>query len=277
VVTHMQVYGADHSPWVQAVLLGLHDRKRAYTLTTVPPLALLLKSGVMMPAAKTNDSPWQLESADILRQIGFGEVSGQDMQAINHAWRGVLHRTDRAFTFFDGFSRIREPSNSIMTRLVRHFLRSFISFYMFLLIRTLVFFRGTGDPDNFGDQFLYFEHKLSEAGPFLGGASTGTADLMLFGIIQCHCSLPVPPLKALQDDPRLNKIRAWIATMQLRFADYEHLYSSHFFRPSVRSAESATVSERTFSWLGALIMFLLFPVTVPLVAILAAKVKRPSR
>ena len=70
----MQVYGADHSPWVQAVLLGLHAQKHAYTLTTVPPLALLFKSGVMMPAAKTSDTPWLLESADILQQIGFGEV-----------------------------------------------------------------------------------------------------------------------------------------------------------------------------------------------------------
>ena len=273
----MQIYGADHSPWVQAVLLGLHDKNHAYTLTTVPPLALLLKSGVMMPAVKTGDTPWQLESADILQQIGFGEVSRQDMQAINHSWRGVLHRTDRAFSFFDGFSRIREPSNSKTTRLVHHLLRSFVSFYMFLLIRTLVFFRGTGDPDNFGDQFLYFEHKLREAGPFLGGASTSTADLMLFGIIQCHCSLPVPPLKALQDDPRLNTVRTWIATMQLRFTDYQHLCSSRFFRPFVKSAEPATVTERSVFWLGALTLFLLFPITVPLVAILAAKVKRPSR
>ena len=271
----MQVYGADHSPWVQAVLLGLHDKKHAYTLTTVPPLALLFKSGVMMPAAKTSDTPWLLESADILQQIGFGEVSRQDMEAINHSWRGVLHRTDRAFRFFNGFSRIRDPSSSITTRLLHHFLRSFVSFYMFLLIRTLVFFRGTGDPDNFGDQFLYFEHKLNEAGPFLGGASTSTADLMLFGIIQCHSSIPVPPLKALQDDPRLNKIRTWIAAMQARFADYEHLYSSRFFHPSVKSAESATVTDRTVFWLGALTMFILFPVTVPLVAILAGKVKRP--
>jgi hypothetical protein len=98
---------------------------------------------------------------------------------------------------------------------------------------------------------------------------------MLFGIIQCHSSIPVPPLKALQDDPRLNKIRTWIAAMQARFADYEHLYSSRFFHPSVKPAESATVTDRTVFWLGALTMFILFPVTVPLVAILAGKVKRP--
>lgn len=273
----MQVYGADHSPWVQAVLLGLHDKNHAYTLTTVPPLALLLKSGVMMPAAKTGDTPWQLESADILRQIGFGEVTRQDMDAINNSWRGVLHRTDRAFTFFNGFSRIHDPSNSKTTRLAHHFLRSFVSFYMFLLIRTLVFFRGTADPDNFGDQFLYFERKLSKTGPFLGGASTSTADLMLFGIIQCHCSIPVPPLKALQDDPRLSKVRTWIAIMQLRFADYEHLYSNNFFRPAVKTTEPATVTDRTVFWLGTLAMFLLFPITIPLVAILAGKVKRPPR
>jgi len=272
----MRVYGVDHSPWVQAVLLGLHDKNTAYTLTTVPPAALFLHSGVMMPAAQTDATSWLLESADILQQIGFDTVSTPDQQAINGAWRGVLHRTDSALVFFKGFSRVRDPSEGLLTRLGHHFLKSFIAFYMFLLIRTLVLIKGPGDPENYGEQFLYFEHRLTEAGPFLGGSSTTTADLMLFGVIQCHCSIPVAPLKALKNDPRLDKVRAWITLMQLRFADYKHLYSGDFFSPAVKTAEPATIADQIAFWLGTLTMFILFPITVPLVAVLAVKVRRPS-
>ena len=34
----VDVYGADHSPWVQAVLLGLHDADISTTLTSLPPM-----------------------------------------------------------------------------------------------------------------------------------------------------------------------------------------------------------------------------------------------
>lgn len=58
---HVWVFGGDHSPWVQSVLLGLHEKKIAHTVTTVPPLSVFAKSGILMPAAQSDAGPWQLE------------------------------------------------------------------------------------------------------------------------------------------------------------------------------------------------------------------------
>ena len=42
--THVTVYGNDHSPWVQAVLMGLHDARIPHVLVNAPPLDVFLDS-----------------------------------------------------------------------------------------------------------------------------------------------------------------------------------------------------------------------------------------
>lgn len=272
---NLELYGQDHSPWVQAVLLGVHDKSISHTLRTAPPLAVFAKWGVIMPAASVDGEPWQLESTDILQRIGYGTVSVEDLHAVNGAWRGVLHRPDSAFRFFHGFSLAGDSNTSSMLRLRNNFLRSFATLYFFLLIRFSVLIAKNPDPENFGDQFLFWEEKLTHGdGAFLGGASPDTIDFLLFGIIQCHCSIPVPPIQALQQDPRLIRVRGWIAAMQERFSDYEHLYSGVYFEPHSPPPVPASVFERTIFWLGSAVMILSFPVTVPLIAFLVLRVQK---
>ena len=97
---HLDVYGQDHSPWVQTVLLGLHEKGVSHRLTTVPPFSVFRKSGVMMPAASVDGEPWQLESAEILQRVGYEPVSPEDLGELYSAWNGVLHRPDSAARFF---------------------------------------------------------------------------------------------------------------------------------------------------------------------------------
>jgi hypothetical protein len=40
---HVTVYGNDHSPWVQAVLLGLDEADIPWTLVAAPPPGLLFE------------------------------------------------------------------------------------------------------------------------------------------------------------------------------------------------------------------------------------------
>ena len=44
-----KIYGHNHSPWVQAVLLGLHEKKIKYTLYQTPPFEIFKIWGVYMP------------------------------------------------------------------------------------------------------------------------------------------------------------------------------------------------------------------------------------
>lgn len=231
----------------------------------------------MMPAASVDGKPWQLESADILQCVDFEPISSEDLRAIYEAWQGVLHRPDSALRFFNGFSLAGDPNTSLLLRMRNNFLRSFATLYFYLLIRFRVLTTKPPDPDNFGDQFLYWEEKLEQSkGLFLGGKAPNTSDMMLFGIIQCHCSIPVPPVEALQRDPRLVRVRAWIAAMQERFSTYRHLYSGGFFEPYSPPPVPANLLERTAFWLGSAFMIVSFPITVPLIAFFVSRVQRPQ-
>jgi len=271
----LNIYGQTHSPWVQAVLLGVHDRGIPYELTTSTPLELLFKSGVMMPAAKADGSDWRLESAELLAQAGFSSVSEEDRRHLNSAWWGVIHRVDSANEFFGAFSRAGDPHPDRMTRLWKNYWRSFSSLYFFLLMRYRIMTHGYRDPENFGDQFDYWENRLTDCGSaYIGGASPDTTDFLLFGIIQCHCSIPVPPVNAILNDSRLSRLREWLTRMQMRFSNYPYLYSGPLLEPKLPGPLSAGYLDRSafFLGLGSLVTF--FPITVPLIFWLIARVPR---
>lgn len=271
----VQLYGQDHSPWVQAVLLGLHEKNIAYQLTTAPPLAVLCNWGVLMPAARWDGAPWRIEATGLLQAIGFEATTPDELTAIRKAWLGVTSRVRDPRRFFAAASRIRDPHPSPLRRLARHFVRGFVAFYFFVLVR---FVRAAGlqpDPDDFADQFLYWERRLADVGSeLLGGGRPNACDLLLFGMVQCHCSLPTPPVHVLQEDPRLGRMRAWIGAMQVHFAGFPHCYSGAYFTPHSRAPEPASPRERAAFWMGLGLTILLSPITVPLVAILAWRVRR---
>ncbi|MEM6999743.1 MAG: glutathione S-transferase N-terminal domain-containing protein [Pseudomonadota bacterium] len=271
----VEVYGVNHSPWVQAVLLGLHERDIPYALVSVPPGEVLKRWGVFMPAVSIDGGPWEVESAEILVKLGFDPIAVEDLQAVRTAWRGVQHRTDNPFKFFAGFSRCADQSTSFAKRTGRNFLRSFITFYMFTLINFVKLNRKPQDPQDWREQYLYWE-KLCNAqqSEFFDGSSPGSRDLLLFGIVQCHASIPVPPLQPLRDDPRLTGMRQWLGAMQRRFADYPHMYSGSYFTPPVPQPTRPGRFQQGVFFLGLASMFLALPITLPLVFVLMRKVPR---
>ena len=103
-ITTIKLYGNDHSPWVQAVMLGLHEKDWEYDRSTVPCWESFKKWGPMMPAASINGSAWFLESRAILASVGFNEISDSDMLAIRRSWTGVMHRADYWPRFWGEFS-----------------------------------------------------------------------------------------------------------------------------------------------------------------------------
>ena len=81
-MTKFKLYGNDNSPWVQAIMLGLHEKEVEYSRSTFPPLEVFKKWGPMMPAASIDDGPWFLESKEILQRLGYSMVSEEDMLAV---------------------------------------------------------------------------------------------------------------------------------------------------------------------------------------------------
>jgi glutathione S-transferase len=269
---HVEVYGTDHSPWVQAVLLGLHEAKIAHRLRSIPPLQTFKKAGVMMPAIKIDDGEWQLESADILVSLGFETVPKNHRRFVMTSWRGLTHRVDSSALFWTNFSLAGDTSPSYLRRQINNLFRPFMSLTFFLLIHFLRLSGRSSNPKNFGDQFVPFEDMLKISGaPYLCGDKPNSLDFLLFGMVQSHCTTYVPPVHALQTDKRLEHLRKWLATMHKRFEGYDRLYSGVYFPPHTPRPKIPTGSERLVFWLGAALMVAAFPITVPLIIFLSVR------
>jgi hypothetical protein len=271
----VKVYGFTHSPWVQAVLLALCDKELEYELYVRPPYEVFKKWGVYMPAVSIDDGPWEIESTEILTKLGYKPIIDDELKAANNAWQGVLHRTDNPFRFFLHFARGGQISRSLVNNTISNFLLSFVAFYMFMLINIGKWRLKQKEPENFGDQFMYWENVLdSSEGPFMDGMKPGSKDLVMFGIIQCHASIPVPALNSLLNDQRLINLRKWVSTMQNYFKEYPHLYTAKFFKSDNLEANSANFFQIVSFFFGLIVMVLAFPITIPLVLILMSRVEK---
>ena len=220
-------------------MLALHEKELKYSRSTVPPVEVFRKWGPMMPAISINGESWFLESKEILHRLGYSPVTEEDMEHIRKAWTGVMHRADYWPRFWGEFSLASDPNPKFVVRFIKNFFRAFTIMYFFTLIRSGVLIRGYRDPGCHADAYLTWEKRLAqENSPFLGGEIPDANDLLLFGIVQCHCSIPVPTVLELQTDTRLSFTRKWIGRMQSRFANYESLYSATYFPPLCRSRAS---------------------------------------
>ena len=269
-----KVYGFTHSPWVQAVLLALYAKEVDYDLYVSPPYEVFKKWGVYMPAVSLNEEPWEIESTQILTKLGYIPILVDELKAANNAWQGVLHRTDNPFRFFLNFARGGQISGSLMNDTVSNFLLSFVAFYMFMLINIGKWTLKQKEPDDFGNQFLYWENILyASKFPFIDGEKPGTRDFILFGVVQCHSSIPVPALDALLNDERLKNLRRWILTMQKRFQEYPYLYSIKYFGSDASQPNNAGIFQIGVFFVGLFIMFLLLPISIAAVLKLMSRVK----
>jgi glutathione S-transferase len=272
---HVQVYGNDHSPWVQAVLLGLHEKRVAHTLTLAPPLSVFRNSGVLMPAAKIDDGEWTLDSERILVSLGFSPVEEEvhaDLMALFRS--SAMRRADSPWEFWRRFSWVRDGHPAAPRRLWNQFWRTFSIFYFFTMI-TLARSRVPKAPrEQLVEEYQALQRRLAPDDRFFAGDAPSTFDLQLFGIVQMLASIPGTALTVLREEPSLDRLREWIEAMQQRFERYEHLYTARTFAPNVAEKTVAPLHERLCFWLGGATMFAALPITLPLVFFLVGSIRR---
>ena len=272
---HVRVYGNDHSPWVQAVLLGLYLRDIGHTLVTVPPLTVFRNSGILMPAASIDTGPWLLDSERILVELGFSEVDADARRALGVVFgNGAMSRADDAWEFWHRFSFARDEHPKRLRRAWNHFWRAFSILSFFTLITLGRRGRSVPTPKRLARGFVFFQDRLEPSLEFLGGREPDTLDLQLFGLVQMCASIPGASLTTLQQDPALERLREWVEAMQRRFSGYPHLYSARRFEPTLPEIERATAFERFFYWCGAASMWIAFPITLPIVFYFAWRVRK---
>ena len=272
---HVTVYGNDHSPWVQAVLLGLHDAGTPCTLVTAPPLELLVDAGVLMPAVRFDDEPWRYDSGHILAALGYGAVGEAPARALSDLFlRAAMTRGDDRWAFWHRFSFSRDGDPDPWRRAWHHVARAFPVFYFFVLISLGRLRTPAADADSLAGTFAELQRELPENAPFFGGNAPDTLDFQLFGLVQMLETMPRLPLDVLCHHPTLDPLRHWVGAMQARFADYDRLYTAQRFEPSSPTRPVASPLERALFWCGAAGCWLAAPLTVPLVLFYAARVRR---
>lgn len=255
--------------------MGLTEKGVDWTLRSTPPLATFFKWGVLMPTMSIDGGPWRKQSSELLVAIGFEPLSEQDQSAIQSAWQGVVYRPQNLIRFLHSFAEAGDLSTSSLARSLRNMARGFIALYMMTLITIVRLSGKVSDPDDWGNQFLYWEDKLAESeGPFIDGSVPGSRDLLLFGMVQCHSSIPVPPLEALRNDGRLSRLRNWIGVMQERYEKIGHLYSGQFFEPFAPPPKVATGLQQMLFYLGFACVVVCLPITLPLVLFFIVRTPR---
>ncbi len=273
-VNHVELYGVDHSPWVQAVLLGLHEKRIAYVLSTLPPFEVFRRTGVLMPMARIDGGSWLADSERILVALGFPALGQDERRALRKAQTGsAMHRRNGRFAFWRGFSCINEEHPSRFRRLWNPFWRAFTTFYFFSVITFGRRVYGRASDEETLEDYGRLQALLGD-GDYFGGEDVNVVDLQLFGIVQMLSSIPVPPLDVVRAHPSLERLRVWIARMQERFETMPNLYSTTFFEPT-RSPRAETPASQRFAFAcGSILVWLGFPLTLAITFYLARRVRR---
>lgn len=272
---HVKVCGNDHSPWVQAVLLGLHEAGIPAKMIAAPPFHVFRQSGVLMPVVQLDDGPWIYDSGRILAAIGYGPVGEELAKLLGRCFlHTAMTRVDDGWAFWSRFSYVRDDARSPGLRSWHHLFRAVAVFYFFVLISLGRRRIPAADAETIAGDLRALQGYLTEAAPYLGGGAPDTADYQLFGLIQMFESIPGTPLDVFCHHPGLEELRRWASRMQARLGDYPRLYTAQRFEPRSPSRPVASPFERALFWTGAAACWIAAPVTIPMVAFFAARVRR---
>ena len=209
----IHVYGTDHSPWVQAVMLTLELKNLEYSLTSSPGPRTMSAGGNADHAESAFTMPalWHGETCiyDSFEIIRFLDAEYPDpplfagiepAQASAH-WQQFRNMFDypllrtagsKNLRFWYEWSLMADDHPSLVARLASRFARPFVTLWMYAIITMA---RRHIGADNIVEKMLplrtlpalkYFERMLTESGgPFLLGDTISYLDIGLLGQFQC--------------------------------------------------------------------------------------------
>jgi hypothetical protein len=216
-----------------------------------------------------------LDSEKILVELGFSEVPPETRHALQRFFlSSAMRRADHPWEFWNRFSRVRGGHPRLARRLWNQFWRAFSMLYFFWLITLGRRGATPATPEQLVAELGSFQQQLAAEEAFLGGENPDTVDLQLFGIVQMCASIPGLAYDVLREHPELERMREWIEAMQARFSRYDRLYTGPDFEPRLPRIASAPVSERFAYWSGALVMWLVLPITLPIALYYSLQVTR---
>ena len=208
IVPNIHVYGANHSPWVQAVLLTLHMKNLKYSLSSLlDPLTFIesvkqgVPSPVRMPALWYNGKCYY-ESANIIAFLDEThpqtpqlfkneneEEVGRCLQKVFALFPYALTRIagQKKIQFWYEWSICKDHGISKAHQILTRFFRPFMVLYFWCLIHLVRYakFKGTWPIETFRKAIAHFSDKISRnGGQYVNGLDVTYADILVFGHFQ---------------------------------------------------------------------------------------------
>jgi len=271
------VYGVDHSPWVQGVLLALHHHGVPHRLTSVPfGPRWALRRGVVFPALRIDKGPVLADSFAIyeaLEEAGlplgvacWSPTARSELQAdlerlfTNYALARCTR--GRRWAFFVAWSTMQESPPSRVGAAAR----AVLSLYFWVLIRLGIRLRTVRgrpavDPEAVSRSLDSWDARL-EGSLWLTGPEPGFVDFALLGHVQCMASgLTDEWVDAVRQCPNLCR---WLDRILELDPSLPAVHARRVRRPASPSAP-ASASERAWFWGAWVLAVLAWPLTASLV------------
>ncbi len=273
----VEVYGVDHSPWVQGVLLALHHHGVPHRLRSLPfGLGWTVRRGLVFPAVRLDGGPVLTDSFAIYEALedagcplGLEEWSPEQRTAVQveleRLFTGyALARCirGRRWAFFKAWSTMREHPPSRYGAAVR----AALSVYFFVLIRLGILQRTRRgrpavDPEAVARHLSAWDARLTQQ-PWLTGPAAGFLDFAVLGHLQCMASgLTDEWVDAVRQHPALC---AWLDRMLSLPSSLPAAHAARILRPAP-PLSPAPVGERVWFWAAWGLAVGVWPLTLVLV------------
>lgn len=275
------VYGSDHSPWVQTVLIALEQRAIPYHIIHVPiSLAYYWKRGMVMPACRWPDGEITSDSFSILAEIDkrYPHDHAAPILSSNQAdVRVDQSRLELMFVlyvlarfswgnkwrFIRAWAKTTPSHPNKFAMFLSHMGRATMTLYFMILIQGGIWSQTRKNKSiykgkRFHNELTYWIERLKE-GPFFGGQHPSYIDFALLGQLQCISSgLTDFIIPVLRKEPSLLH---WLERMHALIPSYKHLYSRRIFSSKPIPIASSMWGRVVFC-LGFVLQLILAPFTL---------------
>ena len=287
---HVTLYGVEHSPWVQGVLIALAHHNIPTRLTSYPfNLSWFWRRGPVFPALQLMDGTTHLDSFNIYQHLeddgfplGVAAMTQHERRLMQVELEDLFSNyalgrcsPGKKWRFIQGWSTMREVPHSTRGT----FFRALLSCYFWVLIHLGIRAEKTQgrtpyNLDLIERQLRQWDARLTEQ-RWLTGPDVGFLDFALWGHLQCMVSgLTDELLPILQRQPHL---MTWLTRMMDVLPNHDPMYTRRLFEPQVHVSQ-ATQWQRWLFWCAWFGWAMLWPFTLVVVALsLRNRFKNPAR
>ena len=274
VLSRVRVYGVDHSPWVQGLMLALHYHQIPTQLTSFPiRLSWFWRYGVTFPVLQLDDGSTHLDSFhcyEILESHGYSlglDAYSQEERLKVQAELEKLFSIyvpgrcmpGKRWRFIHAWSTMREEPRTLSGPICR----AFLSLYFWLLIQFAIYRvrKKNKRPyrlDLIERELKVWDQRLSQS-DWLTGEQVGFLDFALWGHLQCMSSgltdELIPMIRERAD------LLNWLERLSALPINDPSGYTKRIIDPQHRCEASSLRSKLVF-WSTFLTLLLLFPLTI---------------